>query len=432
MKNITRLYEFFLECGKVSTDTRNIIPGSLFFALKGKRFDGNFFAKEALNAGCRLAVVDDENLKGEKDCFWVPDVLKALQELARLHRQKMNIPVIGITGSNGKTTTKELIAAVLAKKFKVWHTQGNLNNHIGVPLTLLSMPPATRIAIIEMGANHAGEIAKLCKIALPDHGLITNVGKAHLEGFGSFEGVKKAKGELYDFLKKTGGEIFINVDNPDLLEMVGHYPWIGYGTGEDAVVKAENVSADPMLSFELTTSRVMRMRITTRLTGLYNKDNVLAAASVAHYFGVEEELVKEALESYEPKNNRSQLFHTSRNQILLDAYNANPTSMKAALDNFRAMSHHRKVLIIGGMKELGSDSLSEHRNLITEISELDFTVCFLTGPEFKDIVPATNRFVWYDNTVSLKEALRKADISGALILVKGSRANRLEEVVEVL
>ncbi|MGQ1890256.1 UDP-N-acetylmuramoyl-tripeptide--D-alanyl-D-alanine ligase [Thermophagus sp. OGC60D27] len=432
MNDIVRLYEIFLECGQVTTDTRKMTPGTIYFALKGERFDGNTFAKEALKAGCRLAVVDDEKLRDEEGCFWVPDVLTTLQKLARYHRQKLDIPVIGITGSNGKTTTKELIAAVLKKKYDVWYTQGNLNNHIGVPLTLLSMPPRTQIAIVEMGANHMDEISELCGIALPNHGLITNVGKAHLEGFGSFEGVKKAKGELYEFLKKNGGEIFINVDNDVLLSMVGHYPWIGYGTGKDAVVRAENVSATPMLSFDLFTSRVTGLRIETQLVGLYNRDNVLAAASLGHYFGIEEELVKEALESYIPGNNRSQYIRTQRNQVILDAYNANPTSMRAALVNFRLMEHARKVLIIGGMKELGEESVSEHQALISEIMRLNFVECFFTGNEFAGILPADNRFKWFSDTNLLKEALQKKPISDALILVKGSRANQLERIVEFL
>ncbi|WP_234408425.1 UDP-N-acetylmuramoyl-tripeptide--D-alanyl-D-alanine ligase [Marinilabilia salmonicolor] len=265
--SIAEIYEIFLQSGKVSTDTRHIIPGSIFFALKGERFDGNKFAKEALNKGSVLAVVDDASLNDEEGCCLVPDVLKTLQNLALHHRRKLNIPVIGITGTNGKTTTKELLAAVLAKKYNVWFTQGNFNNHIGVPLTLLSIPPGTQISVVEMGANHVGEIAGLCAIARPDHGLITNVGKAHLEGFGSFEGVKKGKGELYSFIKENGGEIFINVDNPHLMEMIGEYPWIGYGTGEGAVVKASDVSADPLLHFLLTTSRLRRNLFRPALRG---------------------------------------------------------------------------------------------------------------------------------------------------------------------
>ncbi|MFO8002001.1 MAG: UDP-N-acetylmuramoyl-tripeptide--D-alanyl-D-alanine ligase, partial [Marinilabilia sp.] len=338
-QNIENLYEVYLESGIISTDTRKLVPGSIFFALKGDRFDGNRFAREALKQGCRLAVVDDAALKGEPGCFVVPDVLEALQQLAGYHRRNLRIPVIGITGSNGKTTTKELITSVLSQKFKVWHTPGNLNNHIGVPLTLLSMKADTEIAVVEMGANHIGEIAALCEIARPDHGLITNVGNAHLEGFGSFEGVRQGKGELYTFLKRTGGEIFINIDNHWLLDMVGDYPWIGYGTGNEAVVKGSNASAGPLLSFELTTSRVDRMPVNTNLLGLYNLENLLAAASIAHYFGVEEELVREAFENYLPENNRSQFMNTAQNRLLLDAYNANPSSMKAALDHFSTIDH---------------------------------------------------------------------------------------------
>lgn len=430
--SISALYEVYLETGKVSTDTRALAPGSMFFALKGERFDGNKFFRLALENGCKLAVVDDEKLKDEPGCFWVPDVLKALQGLARYHRQKLRIPVIGITGSNGKTTTKELLAAVLGKKYKVWFTQGNLNNHIGVPLTLLSIPPGTQIAIVEMGANHVGEIADLCKIALPNHGLITNVGKAHLEGFGSFEGVKKGKGELYDFLKQEGGEIFVNVSNPHLMEMVGDYPWIGYGKGTEAVVSATNVSSHPLLSLDLKTSRVSGFQINTCLTGIYNLDNVLAAASVGHYFGVEEELVKEAVESYVPENNRSQFYNTGRNQVLLDAYNANPTSMKVAIENFKSIPHENKVLVLGSMKEMGAESMDEHKDLIKQVLNVEFATCYLTGKEFKEVLPDDSRIEWYENTESLKSAVEKAGIKDSLVLIKGSRANRLEVIADVL
>ncbi|PWD99903.1 UDP-N-acetylmuramoyl-tripeptide--D-alanyl-D-alanine ligase [Marinilabilia rubra] len=432
VNNISSLYEVYLETGIISTDTRSLAPGSIFFALKGDRFDGNKFAGLSLENGCKLAVVDDERLKDKPGCFWVPDVLQTLQKLAGYHRQKLRIPVIGITGSNGKTTTKELIAAVLGKKYKVWFTQGNLNNHIGVPLTLLAIPPGTQIAIVEMGANHIGEIADLCKIALPNHGLITNVGKAHLEGFGSFEGVKKGKGELYEFLQKEGGEIFVNVGNPHLLEMVGNYPWIGYGVGDEAVVSATNVSSHPLLSLKLNTSRVSGYPINTCLTGLYNLDNVLAAASVGHYFGIEEELVKEAVESYVPENNRSQFYNTGRNQVLLDAYNANPSSMQVALKNFDSIPHNNKILVLGSMKEMGSQSLTEHRELIKEVLKIDFNACFLTGIEFKDVLPDDPRFDWYEDTQSLKKAIETEKFKDALVLIKGSRANRLELIAGAL
>lgn len=430
--SIAEIYEIFLQSGKVSTDTRHIIPGSIFFALKGERFDGNKFALEALKKGSVLAVVDDASLGDSEGCCLVPDVLKALQNLALHHRRKLNIPVIGITGTNGKTTTKELVAAVLGKKYNVWFTQGNFNNHIGVPLTLLSIPPGTQIAVVEMGANHVGEIVDLCAIARPDHGLITNVGKAHLEGFGSFEGVKKGKGELYSFLKENGGEIFINVDNPHLMEMIGEYPWIGYGTEENAVVKASDVSADPLLHFSLTTSQVENIPVQTCLTGLYNLDNVLAAASVAHYFGVEEELVVQAIENYVPQNNRSQYFNSGKNQVLLDAYNANPSSMRVALENFKAIQHSRKILVLGSMKEMGADSRAEHLQLLQLVESLEFDACYLSGEEFKDIVPDDKRFCWFENTAELRTHLESQKIRDAFLLIKGSRANRLEQVADVL
>ncbi len=426
------LYDNYLGSGKVTTDTRSIEAGSLFFALKGPRFNGNRFARQALDRGCRLAVVDDEALKGEEGCIWVPDALEALQVLARHHRSMLQIPVIGITGTNGKTTTKELITAVLSKKYKVWSTKGNLNNHIGVPLTLLSIPPGTEIAVVEMGANHPGEIRALCRIALPNHGLITNVGRAHIEGFGSFEGVKKTKGELYRFLKDTGGEIFVNTGDEVLLEMLGNYPYIGYGRGKEGVVSASGAGAHPLLSFELTTSRTKSLKVDTRMTGLYNLENFLAAASIGHYFGVDEELVKQAFETYEPDNNRSQFTQTTRNKVLVDAYNANPSSMKVALDNFAAMEHPNKLLILGGMKELGASGPLEHQVLIESLTGMRFEACYLVGEEFEEFVPDDERFNWFATSSALKDELAGKTISGALVLVKGSRANRLEEVVELL
>ncbi len=426
------LYDNYLGAGKVTTDTRHLEAGSLFFALKGPRFDGNRFARHALEQGCSLAVVDDEVLKGVEGCVWVPDVLEALQALARYHRSMLQIPVIGITGTNGKTTTKELITAVLSKKYRVWSTKGNLNNHIGVPLTLLSIPPGTEVAVVEMGANHPHEIRALCRIALPNHGLITNVGMAHIEGFGSFEGVKKTKGELYRFLKDTGGEIFVNTGNDILLEMLGSYPYIGYGRGKEAVVTSSGAEAHPLLSFKLTTSRVKDLSIVTRMTGLYNLENLLAAASIGHYFGVDEPLVKEAFEAYVPENNRSQFVQTARNQVLVDAYNANPSSMKVALDNFAAIDHPHKLLILGGMKELGESNAREHKALIDSVVQMHFETCYLVGEEFEKFVPNEERFSWLATTDALKDELVKRVISGALILVKGSRANQLEEVVELL
>ncbi|MFW6371388.1 MAG: UDP-N-acetylmuramoyl-tripeptide--D-alanyl-D-alanine ligase, partial [Bacteroidota bacterium] len=332
-----------------------------------------------------------------------------------------------------KTTTKELIASVLSKKYNVWFTRGNFNNHIGVPLTLLSIPPLADIVVVEMGANHIGEIAQLCEIALPNHGLITNIGHAHIEGFGSIEGVMKGKGELYDFLKKNGGEIFINVDNERLMNMVGgYYPWIGYGTGEGAVVKGSHVSAKPFLKFQLTTSRVDELPVETQLLGAYNLENALAAASVGYYFGIEETMIKEAISDYQPANNRSQFYDTGKNKVLLDAYNANPSSMKVALEHFKNTPHPRKILILGSMKELGEESLQEHQCLIRRVLELEFSSCFLTGPEFEPLVPDDHRFVWCRETQELKKALKLVCISDALILVKGSRANKLEEVIDVL
>lgn len=429
---LQKLYSYFKESTGVTTDSRNCNPGSLFFALRGERFNGNEYALQALSEGCLLAVVDDEILDGIPGCFYVPDVLKALQQLATMHRQASGARFVGITGSNGKTTTKELMASVLSEKYNVWYTRGNLNNHIGVPLTLLSMPPQTEVAVIEMGANHIGEIALLSAIAQPDLGLITNVGKAHLEGFGSFEGVKKAKGELYDFLKSHKRQVFINVDNNHLTEMLGSWPKIGYGTREGELVTGRQAIAEPFLGFEWKTDGSDWHMAKTNLTGLYNFENALAAVCVGTYFEVPPHLIAKALESYEPVNNRSQLTQTTRNQVLMDAYNANPSSMGAALINFSRMEGRDKALILGGMKELGHDSVAEHQALVNNILEMDFNHCLLVGPEFKELVPDDRRFAWFESVAQLIQHLRETGLSHHLILVKGSRSNQLEKVLEAL
>jgi len=339
--NINSIYALFLKHPLITTDSRNCLKGSLFFALKGASFNGNLFAKDAIQKGCSYAFVDEKEFADDENIFYVPDSLKALQQLAKKHRETLGIPVIGITGSNGKTTTKELIASVLQQKYRVLYTQGNLNNHIGVPLTLLKLTENDELAVIEMGANHQGEIKELVNIALPDYGLITNIGKAHLEGFGSFEGVIKTKGELYDFLREHRKKVFINQDNEILRSISARLDKITYGTNDTYCVKGEILNSEPFLSINWN-----KHIIHTNLIGGYNFENVLAAIAVGSYFGIPDDKIVKALEAYIPQNNRSQFKETGKNRLIIDAYNANPTSMKAALFNFFQMSFPNKM--VGG------------------------------------------------------------------------------------
>lgn len=431
---INSLYNSYLESRTITTDSRHTPTGSIYFALKGDRFDGNDFALAALKSGCALAVVDDERLKNKSGCFWVPNALKTLQNLATHHRVQSGMKVLGITGTNGKTTTKELVAAVLSKKYKVGFTQGNLNNHIGVPLTLLSIPHDADFAVVEMGANHLNEISFLCDIAQPDWGLITNVGKAHLEGFGSFEGVMKAKAELYAYLKKHRKPIFVHADNPLLIQMLATQtvPLIKYGTSATDFIVGSNVKATPLLQFQWRSAGLAEQKVAMQLLGLYNFENALAAVAVGRYFDVSADEMNSALAEYQPKNHRSQIVKTERNTILLDAYNANPTSMAAALDNFEAAEFSNKVVVLGEMKELGSESESEHLKLIHRLINNPSIRCFLVGSEFHHLLPSNERFVWFSKVDELCNHLQKQTVLNSYILVKGSRANKLEEVVNCL
>jgi len=427
------LYNIFKQCSLVTTDSRKIEKDALFFALKGDNFDGNKFALSALENGCKYAVVDDVQLKDTSNCIYVPDTLKALQELAQHYRKTFKIPVIGITGSNGKTTTKELIASVLASKYKVWNTKGNFNNHIGVPLTLLSMPENTEIAIIEMGANHKGEIDFLCNIALPDFGLITNVGKAHLEGFGSFQGVMETKSELYRFIETNGSLCFMNIDNKFLKTMIKDCKYISYGSSETTFITGRNVKAEPYLEFEWSEIKSNTWnKVKTNLTGIYNFENALAAVCVATYFNVPNHLINNALSEYIPQNNRSQLIDTLHNKVLLDAYNANPDSMNVALHNFNEMNNLHKVLILGEMNELGNESYKEHETLMKHIKTMNIDMCFLTGNEFKSFQSYQDNCKWFETVNHLSDYLQKEPISDKLILIKGSRSNRLEILLDFL
>ncbi|WP_461630305.1 UDP-N-acetylmuramoyl-tripeptide--D-alanyl-D-alanine ligase [Labilibaculum euxinus] len=427
---LSNIYLLFKEHPIVVTDTRKIVPNSIFFALKGDNFNGNKFAMSAVEKGCNYAIVDEKEYAVDNRFVLVEDVLATLQDLAREHRRQLNIPILAITGTNGKTTTKELVHEVLRRKFRTAATIGNLNNHIGVPLTLLSMNTDTEFGIVEMGANHPGEIQQLCEIAEPDYGIITNVGKAHLEGFGSFEGVVKTKKELYDFLFKNGGKVFINADNDYLTEMLNDQESISYGNSENAFSKAKFLQAEPYLVLEIR-SAIGKLYIKTKLIGTYNFENALAAVTIGRYFKIDEIEIKEALEKYVPSNNRSQLKKTEKNILFLDAYNANPTSMKAAIENFAGMSRKNKVIILGDMLELGSDARKEHLDLLQLIQDRQLKSVFLVGDIFTE-VNSNEQFKTFKNTSELIKELDKTELLNQYILIKGSRGIRLEQVIEKL
>ena len=428
------LYSYFLRHPFISTDTRNIQPQSLYFALKGEKFNGNAFAAEALEKGASYAIIDEAHYQSDDRFLLVPDVLTALQDLARHHRSHLQIPVIGITGTNGKTTTKELIHAVLSQQFNTYATKGNLNNHIGVPLTLLSIQQQTEIAIIEMGANHVGEIAFLCAIAKPTHGLITNVGKAHLEGFGSFEGVKKAKGELYDYLAVHRGTLFLQYDNPLLRDMAATRnidQVVTYGISTDNRLTGELIAASPLLEVRWSVSGVPASHtVHTQLTGSYNTENVLAAICIGQYFGLSAEKINQGISGYQPTNNRSQLTQTANNMVIRDYYNANASSMAAALENLQILEADNKVIILGDMFELGEDSYEEHGKIVAEASSLGASRVLFVGKAFFHHRQPGAEF--YETTEEAGEALRKQPVQGALVLLKASRGMAFEKLVDLL
>ena len=426
--SIKEIYKLFKKHPQISTDSRNVVPGALFFALKGENFNGNSYAAAALNDGAAYAVIDESPLKADNRFILVEDVLSTLQQLARYHRLELGIPIIAITGTNGKTTTKELITAVLEKKFSVTATKGNLNNHIGVPLTLLAMDTSTQLGVVEMGANHPGEIAALCSIALPDFGLITNVGKAHLEGFGSFEGVKKTKAELYRFIQERGGKIFRNTVNPHLKEMAEDAETIGYRTNrEGSGIEGEIVNSSPILVFKAKFPKGW-LYIKTNLAGGYNLENAMAAVCVGDYFGVDPLDISHALEAYIPSNNRSQFIQTAGNQILMDAYNANPSSMEAALDNFSTFDAPLKGVILGDMFELGESSGEEHQKIADKLAGMNLSLVLLSGKEFSrcHVVPNIRIF---ENNELLINYLKDLNPKGYLFLIKGSRGMKLENMI---
>lgn len=425
---IAELYKCFMECGKVTTDSRNCPEGSMFIALKGETFNGNAFAAQALKQGCRYAVIDESEYAGEGTIL-VDNCLQALQQLANYHRRQLKTPVIGITGTNGKTTTKELISTVLSRKFNTLYTEGNFNNHIGVPLTLLRLTKEHEMAVVEMGANHPGEIKTLVHIAEPDYGIITNVGKAHLQGFGSFEGVIRTKGELYDFLRAKGGAtIFIQNENPYLNGIAEGLTCVRYGQTAGLYVSGELISCSPFLSFRWTAEGVSH-EVNTHLIGSYNLDNMLAAAAIGRYFGVSDDDISSALVSYLPHNNRSQLKETADNKLIVDAYNANPTSMMAALKDFRQVEAPHKMVILGDMKELGEASREEHQKVVDYLKECGFDRVVLVGPEF---AAATHSYQTFQHVDEVLADIRMHKPQGYYILIKGSNSMKLSQLPEYL
>lgn len=426
---IDLIYKRFREFPIITTDTRNCPEGSIFIALKGERFNGNEYATKALESGSAYAIIDEkEHYTGDPRLILVDNCLKTLQALARHHRRVLNIPVIAITGTNGKTTTKELTSAVLSQKYNVLFTKGNLNNHIGVPLTLLQMTEDHDIAVIEMGANHPGEIKVLAEIAEPNFGIITNIGKAHLEGFGSFEGVIKTKGELYDYIRRTGGKIFLHNENSILRDLAHGIESIVYGEAERLYVSGRITGNDPFLSF-LWKHVTYTGEVHSKLIGSYNLANALAAVAIGCFFNVANREISEALNQYEPQNNRSQLKDTAFNHIIIDAYNANPTSMSAALKNFHDMRVGNKTLILGDMFELGETTLKEHKQIVDLISALNFSKVILAGEIFSQI---ESDFTTLADTSSLLEYLKENPVRDSYVLIKGSRGMALEKCIDLL
>ena len=425
--DIATLYAHFRASTGVLTDTRRITPGGIFFALKGANFNGNRFAAAALEAGARLAVVDEEPETADARFVVVQDALTALQDLALHHRRRFDIPVLAITGSNGKTTTKELVHAVLSRRFRTHTTRGNLNNHIGIPLTLLEMPDDTQMAVVEMGANHQREIAGYCTYAEPTHGIITNCGKAHLEGFGGVEGVRKGKGELYDHLRAHGGTAFVMRDYAYLRDMCRGIPrCVTYGTS-DADVTGHALRSEPYLEVRMDDAE--GGSIATRLVGDYNLPNVLVTVAVGRHFGVPERHIAEAIAAYTPSNSRSQLVERHGNRIILDAYNANPTSMRAAIENLARQPHPRKMVFIGGMMELGKESAAEHASIVSLLQRHEWAEVILVGGDFGTM---DHPYRYFPDAEAAAAWLLQHRFTDALLLLKGSRSMRMERLLEAL
>ncbi|MDR1116087.1 MAG: UDP-N-acetylmuramoyl-tripeptide--D-alanyl-D-alanine ligase [Tannerella sp.] len=444
--DLSELYTLYKQRPDVTTDSRTCKPGAIFFALKGESFDGNAYAGKALQAGCSRAVIDDVSAQSGERTILVDNVTETLQQLARLHRETLGVTVVGITGTNGKTTTKELTAKVLSEKYNTLFTEGNLNNHIGVPLTLLRLTRRHEIAVVEMGASHPGEIRDLAEIARPDYGLVTNVGQAHLEGFGSFEGVVRAKGELYDFIRKTGGKVFIDRNNKHLMKIAEGIEKIAYGKIRDETeqedmrgqkyppVTGDVICNNPFLSFRWR-RRTDAYDVETRLIGDYNLYNALAAIAMGLYFDVPPERINEAISAYEPTNNRSQLKKTAGNILIIDAYNANPDSMRAALENFASSRNRRtdtarqKAVILGDMRELGEESPGLHEEIISLVNGYGFDRTLLCGERFS---AAGQAYTCFKTVDELNEYLKANPIKGYEILIKGSHGMHLEKIIENL
>ncbi|MBL3657088.1 UDP-N-acetylmuramoyl-tripeptide--D-alanyl-D-alanine ligase [Fulvivirga sediminis] len=428
MEELEAIYNVYLKSGRVSTDTRKIQEGDVFFALKGENFDANKFAADSLSKGASLAVIDNKDYKADERYIVVEDTLKALQSLALHHRSQLSIPIIGLTGSNGKTTTKELINAVLSRKYKTLATSGNLNNHIGVPLTLLNIDSSHEIAIIEMGANHIGEIAALCEIAQPTHGLITNIGKAHLEGFGGFEGVIRAKSELYHYLIKTNGTVWINSNNDILTNMSKRFESPLFYPSEGDYYHCEFKEASPYVTLVAENKE----ELITQLIGKYNFENIAIALCIGKFFKVDENIANTAVCEYSPSNNRSQVIKKNSNTIILDAYNANPSSMASAIENLFLMKTQKKIIILGDMKELGPESDLEHEKLGATLSEKQFTDIYLCGELIQPALKHVPEANYFTSRKELIEALKETEFSDSVILIKASRSLGLEEIVEYL
>jgi UDP-N-acetylmuramoyl-tripeptide--D-alanyl-D-alanine ligase len=428
---IEEIYKIYLQHPSVQTDSRKLEKNDLFFALKGTSFNGNLFAEQAIEKGAAFVFVDEKISFTDDRIIYTDDVLKTLQRLAYFHRQQFNnlsdgkLPFIAITGSNGKTTTKELLHEVLSSTYKTYTTPGNLNHHIGIPLTILKVKPDAQIAVIEMGANHLKEIAGYCEYTLPTHGLITNCGKAHLEGFGSIENVKKGKGELFDYLRNHNGTAFVNTDDAAVVELSkGISNVISYGN-EGNGLHGTMTRSDPFLEGHIGGSKPLDIK--TNLVGAYNFPNVLAAVCVGRHFKVDDEKIKKAIENYKPSNSRSQLIKQKSNTIILDAYNANPSSLKAAIENFAAMKGDKKVLLLGAMMELGRESEQEHAAIISIIDKYAWEAVVLVGESFRNL---RHKYINYDNALQVREWMQRQHIKNAQILIKGSRSMQMEKVLE--
>ena len=436
MIDIEQLYASFKQSNGVTTDTRQCKEGMMFFALRGENFDGNRYAVEALGKGCSYVVVDNREYFAEDNpqMIFVDDSLKALQQLARHHRRQLGTTIVGVTGTNGKTTTKELMAAVLKRRYHILYTQGNLNNHIGVPLTLLQLNSLHEMAIVEMGANHPGDIKELVDIAEPDYGVITNVGMAHLQGFGSLEGVIRTKGELYDYIRTTEKRtIFLNDNNEYLKSIASGLTAVRYGRPSEAnvlYVAGEVIACDPYLRFRWKEGADEWYEVSTHIVGSYNIDNALCAATVGRYFGVSAEDVSIALAEYIPTNNRSQLTETEHNTLIVDAYNANPTSMRAALDNFVCMEVSPKMVILGDMKELGEATAEAHQTVVDRLAKCDFEQVWLVGAAFAATLHGSARV--FTDAEAVKEELQQHPVKKKYILVKGSNSMKLASLIPYL